>query len=140
MRFRAAALLAFLLALAGCERPTANRTLEYAVGSREGHPTLTVGGVTLVFEGQTVPGPDNPARATGFFQVAGLASSAGKAPVPDVDVLFAYAKGTNTVTVGGQNVTIRDEGAELVVGDRTFILGGDPRLVWIGKDGAVRPD
>ena len=137
MRYATGILLALTLVLGmatGCQPHT--KSLPYNLQKKAGIVTMTVGDVTIVFEGLEDDSPGETQNGGTFF-VAGPGSGTGKSR------MLEYTEGDGVVdfiVAGNYSFKIIDEGTKLVYSDQTFALGEGPTKITIGKDGTVRAD
>ena len=118
---------------AGCSRtPPANAGVQYRLGENDGKLTMTIGRLTLVFEGVPAkPGINGSSGTIVISKVPGNASG-GSSSFEGIEVKHAEADGTSTVTVNGYTFKLIDGGAKLILGDKTYDVN-DEQTVTVPK-------
>jgi hypothetical protein len=118
--------------LVGC---SPSRTLRYTIGARSGHPTMTLGSLTLVFEAATLQLPDNPALGQGTLMVGGNGTAKGNTSVQGIEFAYSYAEGATIVQGAGSTFRITDSGSNVEFGNSVYPIDGTARTVIVGNDG-----
>ena len=92
--------LAAGLLAAGCSRtPPANAGVQYRLGEKDGMLTMTIGRLTLVFEGVPAKPSINGSSGTIVISKVPGNASGGSSSFEGIEVKHAEADGTSTVTV-----------------------------------------
>ena len=137
-RLGAVALLTAVFLTAGCSRTSpSSPVVSYRLGVKDGMLTMTLGKLTLEFEGVAAePGVSGKGGSILISTVPG-ASGGGSDRFDGVEVKHQVADGVATVTVGATTFKLTEGGAKLVLGDRTYNLS-DEQTVTVAKDGKPR--
>ena len=120
-----------IFSAAGCQP---YKTLSYRLHKKNGIVTMTVGDVTIEFEGLQDGDPGETLDGGTFFVTSSASGSRTSS-------MLEYVKknGVVTFTVSGvYDFKITDEGTRLVYSDQSYVIGDGPTKVTIGKDGTVR--
>jgi hypothetical protein len=134
-----AGLTAMLLAIVcaspiGCGR--GGTTMSYTLGRKNDLAVLTVGKLTVIFEGVPFKGPDAAELASGFVQVSGSGKASGQSGVNEVKVAFNYANGVQRMSVGAYQFDILNNGRTIKFGDQTVDATRESTIV-VKKDGTT---
>ena len=116
---------------------TKTKSIGYRLEINAGNLTLTVGDLTIEFEGLGKEEVGDGPLAVGSWAVAEPASgSGGIDPWPDFK--YSYRHGRVDFSVDDYEFTVVDEGTKLTYGGQSFVIGNGATTIRIGQDGTVQ--
>jgi hypothetical protein len=142
---RFALLLPFAVILAvGCGGQ-AKTKVPYTLARKSGTPALTMGKVTIVFEGLPMEGNDATLSSSYFYVPhpgSPVTPGEGASVVNELKIREVPSNDDNTVMLNNTySFKIIDKGRRIRIGDKTLTIDkGPPKNVVVNKAGIVRVD
>jgi hypothetical protein len=140
MRRRTGLVWIACLLVTGCGRPGSapSRGVTYRIGDNDGHLTLILNQLTLVFEGIPADPGANGSGGALFVSTVPGASGGGSSDFGKVSINHKETEGVCTVTVNNAvTFQLTEGGSNLVLAGKTYSVN-DAQTVVVGKDGTPR--
>lgn len=113
----------------------------YTVGRKGGNAVLSLGKLTLVFEGIAMEGKDDPTLSTGAFRFPGAGEkSGGTVTVNEVKITESRAPGVVTVVVNNYAFKLLENDRKLALADQSFRIDEGPQTVVVDKAGIIKAE
>lgn len=124
--------------IGGCGR-AAKTKVDYNLALKSGNPVMTVGKLTVMFEGIQMKGEDAE-LSKGFFFVPhpGTTATGGTSTVNELKIKEDPGKDDNTISLDGYSFKLIEKGTKLAFGDQVFPIEGSAQTIVVGKAGNAK--
>jgi hypothetical protein len=115
------------------------KKVPYALARKSGNPVVTMGKLTIAFEGIQMKGEDAE-LSSGFFFVphSGATVEGGTSSVNELTIKEVPSKEENTVVFNNYSFKLIDKGTRVRIGDKTLMIDEGPQTIVVDKAGIVK--
>jgi hypothetical protein len=129
----------FVILSTGCGGQAEKTKVPYTLARQNGNPVLTMGKLTVIFEGIPMKGAD-ASLSEGFFFVphAGTKAEGGTSEVNELKIKENIESDNNNVIFNNYSFRIIEKGAKIRIGDKTLTIDEGPQTIVVSKAGIVQ--